>query len=97
MATVTVLRRSPTGNDMLEHRLVGLRQEADGEVQECPVEWLLLLRGAQDVMPGAYPIGRECLRLLREAGEWLTDVLGAGLVDPHRARSRLIFRSGSIW
>ena len=30
-------------------------------------------------------IGRECLRLLREAGEWLTDVRGAGLVTAHRA------------
>lgn len=85
VASVTVLRRSPTGNDILEHRLVGLRQEANGEVQEWPVEWLLLLRGAQNVMPGAYPIGRECLRLLREAGEWLTDVRGAGLVTAHRA------------
>ena len=85
VATVAVLRRGPTGDDTLEHRLVGLRQGADGEIHECPVEWLLLLRGAEQVKPGAYPVGRECLRLLREASEWLTDVFGAGLVTSHRA------------
>jgi superfamily II DNA/RNA helicase/transcriptional regulator with XRE-family HTH domain len=85
IATITVLRRGPTTEDVLEHRLVGLRQEPNGSIQECPVEWLLLLRGAQGVKPGAYPAGRECLRLLREAAEWTTDVLGDGLVSSHRA------------
>jgi hypothetical protein len=84
MATLTVLRRGASGEDVLEHRLVGLRQEADGTIRECPVEWLLLLRGVAGVKPGAYPVGRECLRLLREACEWLTDVAGAGLVTSHR-------------
>jgi hypothetical protein len=85
IATVTVVRRGPTAEDVLEHRLIGLRQEPNGLIQECPVEWLLLLRGAPGVKPGAYPAGRECLRLLREASEWITDVLGAGLVSSHRA------------
>ncbi|MBR0752115.1 DUF3883 domain-containing protein [Bradyrhizobium jicamae] len=85
LATCTVLHRSPTGEDVLEHRLVGLRQDSDGSIRECPVEWLLLLRGVKDVKPGAYPVGRECLRLLREAGEWLSDVFGAGLVASHRS------------
>jgi superfamily II DNA or RNA helicase len=85
VSAVTALRRGPSGDDVLEHRLVGLRQESDGKIEQCPVEWLLLLRGAQNVMPGAYPVGRECLKLLREAGEWLTDVLGADLVSLHRA------------
>ena len=84
MATITILRRGPSGEDVLEHRLIGLRQAGDGTIQECPVEWLLLLRGAADVKPGAYPVGRECLRLLREAGEYLTDVTGAGLATSHR-------------
>jgi hypothetical protein len=84
MATLTILRRDPSGEDVVEHRLVGLRQEADGTIPECPFEWLLLLRGATGVKPGAYRVGRECLRLLREAGEWLTDVAGAELVASHR-------------
>lgn len=84
MATLTVLRRGPNSEDVLEHRLIGLRQEANGTIQECPVEWLLLLQGAQGVKPGAYPVGRECLRLVREAGEWLLDVAGTGLVAAHR-------------
>jgi SNF2 family DNA or RNA helicase len=85
MATLTILRRGPGGEDVLEHRLVGLRQDAGSVIQECPVEWLLLLRGAAGVKPGAYAVGRECLRLLREASEWLTDVAGAGLVASHRS------------
>ena len=85
IAVTSVVRRSPTAEDLLEHRLIGFRQEADGSIRECPVEWLLLLRGAKNVKPGAYPVGRECLRLLREAGEWLTDVFGAGLVASHKS------------
>jgi SNF2 family DNA or RNA helicase/transcriptional regulator with XRE-family HTH domain len=84
MATLTVLRHGSRAEDVLEHRLIGLRQEADGTIQEYPVEWLLLLRSVSDVKPGAYPVGRECLRLVREAGEWLTDVAGAGVVAAHR-------------
>lgn len=85
LASMTILRRSPLGEDVVEHKLIGLRQNADGGIQECPVEWLLLLRGAKGVKPGAYPVGRECLRLLREAGEYLTDVIGSGLVSAHRS------------
>src|SRR5437667_7911455 len=33
--------------EILEYRLVGLKQELDGEVEECPVEQLLLLHGSQ--------------------------------------------------
>src|SRR6266581_811827 len=35
--------------EILEYRLVGLKQELDGEVEECPVEQLLLLHGSQDI------------------------------------------------
>jgi len=33
--------------ETLEYRLVGLRQELDGEVEECSIEHLLLLHGSQ--------------------------------------------------
>lgn len=84
LATVSVVRRGPMGEDVLEHRLVGLKQDAGGAIEECPVEWLLLLRGAEGVKPGAYAAGRECLRLQREAGQYLSDILGARLVTAHR-------------
>ncbi len=35
--------------EILEYRLVGLKQELDGEVEECPVEQLLLLHGSHDI------------------------------------------------
>jgi hypothetical protein len=37
----------------LEYRLVGLRQEEGGQVEECPVEYLLLLRGGQGLPSSA--------------------------------------------
>ena len=33
--------------EVLEHRLVGLRQYEDGTIESCPVEHLLLLRGGE--------------------------------------------------
>jgi Helicase conserved C-terminal domain len=39
--------------EIIEYRLVGLRQEEGGEVEECPVESLLLLRGSPDLPDAA--------------------------------------------
>ncbi len=52
LAQVVVWRQSdPTlqalnRSEVLEYRLIGLRHEEGGEVRECPVEHLLLLRGS---------------------------------------------------
>src|SRR5438046_8572406 len=35
--------------ETFEYRLVGLKQGLDGEVEECPVEQLLLLHGSSDM------------------------------------------------
>jgi SNF2 family DNA or RNA helicase len=39
------LLRALNREEILEYRLVGLRQEQDGAVEECPIEHLLLLHG----------------------------------------------------
>ncbi len=44
-ATLRTLNRP----EVLEYRLVGLRQDEGGEVIQCPVEQLLLLRGSPDL------------------------------------------------
>jgi superfamily II DNA or RNA helicase len=36
---------------VVEYRLVGLRQDEMGRIEECPVEYLLLLRGAHNTYP----------------------------------------------
>ncbi|MEW6541885.1 MAG: helicase-related protein [Bacillota bacterium] len=43
------LPRAFAREERLEVRLVGLRQEETGEIRECPVEHLMLLRGGQGV------------------------------------------------
>ena len=84
IAVVSVVRRHGDAEDIVEQRLLGFRQSAGGVVEICPVEWLLLLRGHKGVLPGAYPVGRDCLRLTKEANEWLDVVFGADLVKSHR-------------
>ncbi len=42
--------------EILEYRLVGLEQELDGEVKECPVEQLLLLHGSHDMPALAHSV-----------------------------------------
>lgn len=82
LAQVTVKRGE---RDILEHRLIGLKQRADGSIEECPVELLLLLRGLRNGAPGAYPAGRAAVGLLRGAEQFLTESLGASLVARHQS------------
>ncbi len=61
LAQVVVTRRAdPTlrtlnREETLEYRLVGIKQEADGKIEECPAESLLLLHGSTDLPPSAVP------------------------------------------
>ncbi len=70
----------------MESRLVGLRQDEGGRIERCPLEHLLLLRGAGNVAPGSVPLARIARRLADEAGEWLRDDAVDRLVGEHRAR-----------
>lgn len=83
LAQVSVVRRTQT-EDLLEHRLVGLRQRADGHVEECPVEHLLLLRGTRNAAPGAYPAGRAATSLVKQAERFLVEAVGGTMVEARR-------------
>ncbi len=72
--------------EIVESRLMGLRQTGDGALEPCPLEHLLLLRGARNVAPGAVPLARMAARLIGEARDWLGGEALARLVDEHRAR-----------
>ena len=71
---------------LLDSRLAGLRQSADGGIEVCPVEHLLLLRGAADVAPGQVPLAALARNLAAEADVFArTDVI-EGLVRSQRQR-----------
>ena len=72
--------------ELIESRLIGLRQGADGVVEPCPLEHLLLLRGASGVAPGGVPLARAAGRLTAAARAWVRDDALAGLIAEHQAR-----------
>jgi hypothetical protein len=72
--------------EMVEARLIGLRQQGDGSITPCPLEHLLLLRGAVGMAPGGVPLARLAPGLAASADEWLRGDALARLVDEHRAR-----------
>ena len=102
LARVSVVRRPPPAGspvagmrasgpdrqpaEIVESRLLGLRQAGGGAVEPCPLEHLLLQRGARNVAPGSVPLARIAGRLADEAGEWLRNDALAKLVEEHRAR-----------
>ena len=75
---------APHHRRTVERRLLGLRHDEDGAPAECPVEHLLLLRGAPDVPPGAIPLaGRGDVMRAEAAGFAERQVLDR-LVAEHR-------------
>lgn len=100
LALVTVVRRSATtpsktpslfapgtraeSPELLEARLVGVRQSPDGGTEGCPVEHLLLLRGARGVAPGSVPLAALARELCERADTYLGDDVVRRLVAQHR-------------
>lgn len=72
--------------EIIESRLIGLRQESDGTIALCPLEHLLLLRGARNVAPGSVPLARLARGLTDAANDWLKGDMLARMVDEHRSR-----------
>ena len=73
-------------SEILESRLLGLRQTRDGAIEPCPLEHLLLLRGTHNIAPGSVPLATVAMRLTATAREWIDGDALARLVDEHRAR-----------
>ena len=71
---------------LVESRLVGLRQSSDGAVEECPVEHLLLLRGAGGVAPGGVPLATLARGMAGEAAHFLQEEVSEQIVQAHRQR-----------
>ena len=78
--------RERARSEIIESRLIGLRQDGNGAIEACPLEHLLLLRGADNVAPGSVPLARVAARLTDAAREWIDGDALPRLVDEHRAR-----------
>jgi len=87
LAVVDVVRRAEPGHDrfakrqIIESRLVGLRQ-TDDQVEEAPVEHLLMLRGA--TKPSGPPLATPVPELLRVAQTYADSAVGGRLAESRR-------------
>ena len=94
LAAVSVSRRAdpscpPLAHaEILEHRLVGLKQHGDGCIEQCPVEYLLLLKGctAPPESVPSFAIASEAL--VGEAKIFATEKVSEPLAEERR-RERL--------
>ena len=77
----------PRERQVVERRLLGLRQDPDG-VAECPVERLLLLSGAPHVFPGAVPLAGRAIGMRNEAADFAERQVLQRLVAEHRDAAR---------
>ena len=75
LAETSVLRRDGEALETIESRPVALQQESDGAISTCPLEHLLLLRGARGIPPGSVPLARQARRLTESAETWLKEDL----------------------
>jgi superfamily II DNA or RNA helicase len=90
LAAVSVSRRAdpapPTlaRAEVLEHRLVGLRQAEDGAVEQCPVEHLLLLKGGCGVPEASNSIATRAVELSATAWTFAREKIARPLADGRR-------------
>ncbi len=71
--------------EALEYRLVGLRQDQGGEVEECPVEHLLLLRGGGRIPPIALSFAATAGESRDRARGFTLEKIARPLIDARRA------------
>ena len=71
---------------LVDSRLVGLRQNGDGTVEEAPVEHLLLLKGAADFAPGSEPLAATARSLVQGAEGFVQENVINRIVQAHRQR-----------
>ena len=74
--------------EVIEYRLIGLKQEEGGEVVQCPVEQLLLLRGSDRLPPSVIPFAAESEQAVELARAFALAQVAEGLAEQHRQRLR---------
>lgn len=91
LAQVTSVRRADPAfpeafrsDQILEVRLVAVKQALDGAPRECPVEHLMLLRPAEHVLPSARPAHQQVEGATARAEAYLRDEVLQPLVQERR-------------
>src|SRR5579884_1294400 len=70
----------------IEYRLIGLRQDSAGRIEECPVEHLLLLRGGPRGIPLAVrQLAAQAPTAIELATHFAREQIAAPLAERHRA------------
>ncbi len=91
LARIGVMRRAePTlprlgREEVLETRLVGLKQGATGQVEVCPVEGLFLLKGGDGIPATAIPVAARVDEMCEMARRFAIDHVAQPLVEQRRA------------
>ncbi|MFZ5897985.1 MAG: helicase-related protein [Bacillota bacterium] len=106
LALVRVVRRADPAlpevfgwEEPVEVRLVGLRQDETGEIEECPVEHLMLLRGAERIPPAAIPLVATVATACAQAKNFLIERVAEPLAAARRRalEATLAAREEFIW
>ena len=92
LALIGIVRKSDLDFDGLrsdepvEYRLAGLRQDDSGQIVECPIEHLLLLRGAPGGIPLAVrPFASRAHTVSALAADFARDEIARPLAERHRS------------
>ena len=86
IALIAVEQHSQDTPQPLESRLIGLRQLSDGTIEECPVEHLLLLRGAHGFAPSRVPLATLARDMVAGADQFVREDVSERVVQAHRQR-----------
>lgn len=73
-------------SEVIEYRLVGLKQDQDNQVEECPLEYLLLLKGGQGLPPAAIRFAATIKNAIDQAKEYAFEVIAKGLAGERKQR-----------
>ena len=90
LALVSVLRRADrelpdlAREEVLDCRLVGIKQYEGAEIAQCPVEHLLLLKGGHGLPPGAQRLAMVAERLKEQACAYASESVARALASEHR-------------
>lgn len=93
VALLTIVRAADAGvqglerEEVLEQRLIALRQGVDGALQLVPVEHLLLLKGAQGIVPAAIGLVALSSQLKAAADDYLKERVAQPLAEAKRAEA----------
>ncbi len=90
LALVSVVRQGDphipplAREELVDCRLVGLKQTEGGPIEPCPVEQLLLLRGWPGMPASAFPLSGQAIASRGMAQEYAAAVVAGGMVAERR-------------